>query len=357
MPTFERPLFLKRAVQSVISQEYSDFILRIHDNGQDEETFNYAQEICAAYDRIQYFRHPQNIGGLANFQSLIDSVNTPFYLLISDDDFILPWHIRKAVELLERNQASLFCSSATITANTIDQYLQVRNQDWKESLYKPSEDIVKRVKVEHFSSTGTVYRYCVLERMRCFHLLGMDDVLSIILSGSFPFVVTPLPGAVFQVHEKRPRWHGIKELSISEILFSGSWDRKFVIDNAAPENIPILLGYLEETYCQLLRQKITHLLRVNSNEKYCLENSGLSKEATACWPKTIPDLLKIYLPISVIDTISAFNRSKSLKKIKLNPGFFDLNELSMGARRYLTACDLGGASEFSGWCMRTASQH
>lgn len=60
--------------------------------------------------RIQYFRHPRNIGQLNNFNFGLSHVNTPFFSSVSDDDVLLPGFYQKALRCFKRHPEILFAA-------------------------------------------------------------------------------------------------------------------------------------------------------------------------------------------------------------------------------------------------------
>ena len=62
LPVFNGEKFIAQAIESVLSQTYTNFILFISDNCSTDNT----QQICLQYakqdDRIKYFKQENNIG-------------------------------------------------------------------------------------------------------------------------------------------------------------------------------------------------------------------------------------------------------------------------------------------------------
>ena len=88
LPTFNRANILKRAIDSLLNQAYSNFELIISDNTSTDDT----QKICLEYsqkdDRIRYFRQDKNIG-MGQFDFLASKIRGDYFMLASDDDW---WH-------------------------------------------------------------------------------------------------------------------------------------------------------------------------------------------------------------------------------------------------------------------------
>jgi glycosyltransferase involved in cell wall biosynthesis len=103
IPTYNRSAWLKEAVESVLSQSYTDFRLIISDNASDDDT----PQVIAAFadDRIEYVRLDTNVGALRNLNGLIERTTTPFLLLLPDDDVLFPGHLEASMRLLQQHDS------------------------------------------------------------------------------------------------------------------------------------------------------------------------------------------------------------------------------------------------------------
>jgi glycosyltransferase involved in cell wall biosynthesis len=99
IPTYNRARFLPGAIDSVLAQTYGDFRLRIADNASDDGT----QEVVARYDdpRIDYVRRPENVGITANHNLALQQVETPYCLILPDDDLLFPQILERTVAVLD----------------------------------------------------------------------------------------------------------------------------------------------------------------------------------------------------------------------------------------------------------------
>jgi glycosyltransferase involved in cell wall biosynthesis len=120
LPTFQRPQLLKRAIQSVLSQTFSDFILHIHDNASQDET----EKVVSQFQdpRIKYFKRETNIGLVQNFAHAIDQVTTPYFSFLSDDDFLLPKFYVTTLEGFEKYPTAGFSAGRTLKCSSKGKY-------------------------------------------------------------------------------------------------------------------------------------------------------------------------------------------------------------------------------------------
>lgn len=99
IPTFNRAQYLPGAVASVLGQPVEDICVLICDNASDDGTADVARGF--ADDRIRYVRHDRNIGWTANFNSALDAVDTPYFVILGDDDLMYPEMLVLALDLLK----------------------------------------------------------------------------------------------------------------------------------------------------------------------------------------------------------------------------------------------------------------
>lgn len=101
MPVYNGADTIKRALDSLLAQTYSNFEIIISDNGSTDST----SEICLEYElkdeRIRYVRKKDTIGIIWNFIFLIEQAKTEYFMWASDDDYWDPKFIEKNLKVLE----------------------------------------------------------------------------------------------------------------------------------------------------------------------------------------------------------------------------------------------------------------
>src|ERR1039458_5172442 len=108
IPTYRRPRPLARAIQSVLCQSYPHFEVHVYDNASGDETPEVVAQFAARDPRVKYHVHPRNIGMMENFAYGISHVETPFFSILSDDDFLLPGFFERAMSALEDYPEAMF---------------------------------------------------------------------------------------------------------------------------------------------------------------------------------------------------------------------------------------------------------
>jgi glycosyltransferase involved in cell wall biosynthesis len=102
IPTHRRPLLLRRAILSVLGQTFRDVLVRVFDDASGDETADIVGELAHRDCRVKYFCQPQNLGMGLNRKLAVDSVETPFFTILDDDDFLAPDFFSTALEALSR---------------------------------------------------------------------------------------------------------------------------------------------------------------------------------------------------------------------------------------------------------------
>jgi glycosyltransferase involved in cell wall biosynthesis len=101
LPVFNGGSDVGAAINSLLRQSYKNFELIISDNGSSDATEMICRGFAALDDRIRYIRHPQNRGGLANFQDLLEAAIGDYFMWAAHDDIWSENYLAEALDLLE----------------------------------------------------------------------------------------------------------------------------------------------------------------------------------------------------------------------------------------------------------------
>lgn len=101
IPTFNRQNLLPYAIESVLQQSYQDWELIICDDGSTDGT----PELMSQYTdhRIQYIRHPQNIGKSNNMRSGFDAAKGEYFIKFDDDDRLTTNFLARTAAILDQD--------------------------------------------------------------------------------------------------------------------------------------------------------------------------------------------------------------------------------------------------------------
>jgi len=105
IPTYRRPGFLKRAIDSVLNQSYENVDVIVVDDNNDGDLYRRETEILmSAYQenkRVSYIKHSRNLNGAAARNTGIKESTAEYIAFLDDDDFYLPEKIERQVKVMD----------------------------------------------------------------------------------------------------------------------------------------------------------------------------------------------------------------------------------------------------------------
>ena len=96
IPTFNRSSYVVRAVQSALSQTFSDIEVIVSDNCSPDDTWERLQSFNDL--RLRLIRQVENIGMIPNLNVCLNQARGDLFLLLSDDDALEPSAIEQLSE-------------------------------------------------------------------------------------------------------------------------------------------------------------------------------------------------------------------------------------------------------------------
>ncbi|MFJ5621686.1 glycosyltransferase family 2 protein [Peribacillus loiseleuriae] len=119
IPTYKRPDFLERAINSVLNQDYGNFeIIVIDDNGQGTIEQIKTHQVIKKYTNLinfKYIAHEKNLNGSCARNTGIKNSSGDYICFLDDDDQFMKNKISKQVKLLEKQDEKW---GACYTGNT-----------------------------------------------------------------------------------------------------------------------------------------------------------------------------------------------------------------------------------------------
>lgn len=106
IPTYNRSDLLRLSLDSALSQDYPDFRVTILDNASTDDT----EAVVRSYsdDRITYLKNETNIGQFRNWNRLLEINESPYLMILQDDDIIHASFLTESIKPLESNPAAAF---------------------------------------------------------------------------------------------------------------------------------------------------------------------------------------------------------------------------------------------------------
>lgn len=204
IPTYRRPRLLHRAVVSALEQEGAPLHVRVFDNASGDDTAAVVAALAAHDPRLRYHCHPDNIGGLANFEFGLRSVDTPLFSILSDDDYLLPGFYRHALDDLDAHPAAMFWAGITLNVDEQGKIWDARVDRWaRDGLFVPPQGLMPMMRGMAPVWTGIVFRREILDQVGFPdpEVLGPADFEFILRAASrYPFILRKHPAAVFTLN-------------------------------------------------------------------------------------------------------------------------------------------------------------
>ncbi len=120
LPTYNRSVFLGRAIRSVLAQSYGDFELLVVDDASTEDP----TPVVAAFadDRVRLIRHEVNRGNAAARNTAIREARGRFLAFLDDDDEWTPDKLALQVPVLESSEADealVYCARRLVSTEGV----------------------------------------------------------------------------------------------------------------------------------------------------------------------------------------------------------------------------------------------
>lgn len=204
IPTFRRPRLLRRAINSALEQDGVEARVSVFDNCSGDDT---GSVVAGLQDsRVGYYCHPFNLGALKNFQYGVARVDTPFFSILSDDDYLLPGFYQRAIAALEAHPEAMFWIGVTLNVDGRGTVWDARMNRWeREGLFLPPEGAIAMTGGLAPTWTGMVFRREVLDQAGFIdpETLGPSDLdYTLRLGVRFPYLFEKVPVAVFTINSQ-----------------------------------------------------------------------------------------------------------------------------------------------------------
>jgi glycosyltransferase involved in cell wall biosynthesis len=287
VPTYRRPVLLKRAVLSVLNQTRQDFIVRILDNASGDETERVARDLMRADPRVEYHRHPENIGSLANMIHGMAGVETPYFNVLCDDDLLMPTFLEKGMALHEQGgREPAFVSTRVVVLDERDVISTPFPHPEERCTFAPRDGMPRCVN-DGVSLVGVLYRTSAVRDIgppRDAWWNWTESGWHALMALRSPIAFSPDPGAIMFNHLAS----GSKKMD--RIEFKVSWFRMLadVRDAAAEagvsdalwaEVVPRLRSMFASTCLRISREREAKTFR--EFREYAVR-SGMTATTVAC---------------------------------------------------------------------------
>jgi glycosyltransferase involved in cell wall biosynthesis len=194
IPTWERSVWLNRALDSVFAQTERDFEIVVVDDGSATDAAECVVR-TRGDARARYLRLPQHRGVAAARNAGVRAAATPYVAFLDDDDEWLPDKLERQLSVIERCDASVALAyTARLSVDAIT------GEVWTTRFPKPFQPAAANVIT---TSTVLIKRECLL-RVGEFDSrfeAGSDYDMWVRLGLNFRFVYIDVPLVKYYIHD------------------------------------------------------------------------------------------------------------------------------------------------------------
>lgn len=137
IPFYNAERFLSSAIDSVISQTYTDWKLLLIDDGSKDNSLAIANEYAKNHNNISVFSDGENRNLAFRLNQIPDLVNTKYLARMDADDIMHPERIAKQIEILENNPNIDVLGTNAYTIDENDNVVGMRHNYSQPNQLKP----------------------------------------------------------------------------------------------------------------------------------------------------------------------------------------------------------------------------
>lgn len=129
LPVFNGEAYLRRALDSLLAQDYPNFELIVSDNASTDGTQAICQEFAARDSRLKVYRNETNLGSVFNFNRVFELSSGKYFAWAGNDDWWESGFISKCVMTLERNPDAVLCYTLAQFVDRAGQHMAIIDSD------------------------------------------------------------------------------------------------------------------------------------------------------------------------------------------------------------------------------------
>ncbi|MFC2165102.1 glycosyltransferase family 2 protein [Acidobacteriota bacterium] len=111
IPTYNREIFIERAIQSVLDQTFQNFEIIVVDDASTDNTEDKIERLQAKDARILFFRHEKNLGAPAARNTGIRNAKGYYLTFLDSDDQMLRHKLESDTNILNSHQELIICTT------------------------------------------------------------------------------------------------------------------------------------------------------------------------------------------------------------------------------------------------------
>lgn len=127
MPVYNTEKYLRQAIESILNQDYTNFVFAIVDDCSKDGSYEICQEYARKDSRIQLSQNEVNSGYIHSLNTAIARANTEFIARMDSDDICMPTRLSKQLELITASEDIVLVGSQIETIDEDDKLIRCMN--------------------------------------------------------------------------------------------------------------------------------------------------------------------------------------------------------------------------------------
>jgi len=146
IPTYNRLVYLKECIRSILNQTFQDFSVYVFDNNSEEPV---EEELKKFNDeRIHFIGNDKNIGPIANINRILRySFDSEYLVVFHDDDLMHPEMLEIQISFLEKNPDIVYVTSDfnEVSGKDMHQFRKIIKKEIKHNIYRNNYEFTKAI--------------------------------------------------------------------------------------------------------------------------------------------------------------------------------------------------------------------
>lgn len=130
VPVYNGAAFLRKTLESILSQSFGEFELIISDNASTDGTEAIGREFAAIDPRVRYHRNDTNLGLAKNYNLVFTLARGRYFKWASADDICLPGYLERCVGVLDRDPSVVLVYPKTRFVDAEGRLLDIDDPGW-----------------------------------------------------------------------------------------------------------------------------------------------------------------------------------------------------------------------------------
>lgn len=319
IPSYNRANTLKRALSSVVVQEYKHLRVSIFDDVSNNETQEVLKKYAANDSRVSYTVNEKNLGAFENHWYMFEQASLPFIVHLANDDMLLPNFFKKLIPSVKKNPNMGMYMGRCIRYNKDENFFSITPEyNIKSGVYKGDAALELLLKTSMIWTSGIINREYFMEAENYQKKNGLQtannlahDMFSInYIVSKYGIVVIDEPVAIYFHHNEQTSSNTNEDDFIKKFTY-----RLKSFDLISDANSSFLkkvterkLSYLEGVILSCLKYE-----HIRAFDYFCDMYFTLNKVASARLSRKVPiKFMSMFSPF-LFSTFSFFAKKRITK--------------------------------------------